>query len=109
MPGKPFEPGDPRCGRKKGSVGGRTRALMELDKLLGKDQNLKHLQAKFQAAFNDDPLEFWRKYIQPNLPKDVDLAVSGGFPSAEQFADVMREAQAEAAKKAGVAGDGSDA
>ena len=61
--------GQPGPGRPKGSVSGRTRALLELDKLLSRPANLRKLREGLQGEFDKDPVRFFRGLIMPLLPR----------------------------------------
>jgi len=63
-----FRPGNTLGGRRKGSVGGRVRALMVLDAMLNEEGNLEHLRAAPQANFSKDPIRFFCSFIMPLLP-----------------------------------------
>ena len=62
-------------GRPKGSPAGRTRALLVLDELLGEADNRDTLRASMQAAFDKNPLKFFRQVVIPLLPK-TSLAIT---------------------------------
>ena len=51
-------------------VSGRTRAVLLIEGLLSKCENLVKLDQAFQAEFDRDPTRFYRTYIVPFLPKD---------------------------------------
>ncbi len=65
----------PGPGRPKGSPAGRTRALLVLDEMLGEVDNRETLRAAMQAAFDKNPLKFFRQVVIPLLPKTA-LAVT---------------------------------
>ncbi len=114
--GKHAKTGGP--GRPKGSVGGRRKMLQALDNFLnqeGREQEMLEAWATYWADgyYNPKtekalpgPVKFWLDLIQPNLPKDIDLDIKGGFPSTETFEAFIRAKQAEAAEKAGVKPEG---
>ena len=68
-----FQPG--QCanphGRPKGSVGGRARALMVLDVMMGEEKNIARLHTALQAEFDKNPVRFFKSIIMPLLPQDV--------------------------------------
>ncbi len=69
---KPGNPGGPGRG-----LGGRTKTLNALDKMLSKAGNMKKFEQALQDRFNEDPLEFWHKYVLPVIPKDATLRIEG--------------------------------
>ena len=46
-------------GRPKGTVSGRQRGLLELDKLLNKPENIEKLVEAWQRQFDTSPAKFW--------------------------------------------------
>ena len=75
---KPGKSGNAK-GRPKGSVGGRARALVMLDKMLGKEGNAKLLEEKLQEEFRADPVRFFKNVVMPLLPKESKVDVGGGI------------------------------
>jgi len=69
---KPGESGNP-AGRPKDSFAGRHQALIVLDKVMAEAKNKKKLAEKFQDAFDSNPLAFFRTYIMPLLPRNINL------------------------------------
>lgn len=65
---KPGNPGGPGRG-----LSGRRKTLDVLDNLLSKAGNQKKLEKAFQEAFDKDPLTFWKTYVMPVLPKEIEL------------------------------------
>ena len=65
-------------GRPKGSPAGRTRALLVLDEMLGEVDNRETLRAAMQAAFDKNPLKFFRQVVIPLLPKTALAATDTG-------------------------------
>ena len=66
---KPGQSGNP-AGRTKGAVGGRTRALLVLDSMLGEERNVERLREALQTMFDKDPAKFFRDIVMPLLPKE---------------------------------------
>jgi hypothetical protein len=66
-------------GRPKGAVGGRARALVELDKMLGQKENAELLAEKLEADFREDPVRFFKTVVMPLLPKESKVDVGGGI------------------------------
>lgn len=62
-------------GRPKGSVGGRTRALMSLDSMLLKKRSQAALVRALEQELKDNPLSFFKTIIMPLLPKESKLAL----------------------------------
>jgi len=60
----------PGPGRPKGSSSGRTKALLVLDEIMGREENLERLRIELQDAFGRKPLGFWLKFVVPLLPKE---------------------------------------
>ena len=60
-------------GRPKGSKSGRSKALLEVDKLISKHKNLRLLRIDLQEKFEKDPGNFFIRYIAPFIPKNVTL------------------------------------
>ena len=65
-----FDGSQPGPGRPRGSGGGRTRVLLELDRLLAKAANTKRLREALQAEFDADPVAFFRRFVMPLLPRE---------------------------------------
>ena len=69
LPG--YRPPAAGVGRTKGSLGGRAKALLLLDKIVGEEC----VQAAIAKAMRDsvlaDPMKFFRQVIMPLLPQDV--------------------------------------
>ena len=63
-------------GRPKGSVSGRTKLIVELDKILAKPKNRKKIREILQQYLDDETLKFYKEIAAPLLPKDIkhDLA-----------------------------------
>ncbi len=66
-------------GRPKGAVGGRARALTELDRMLGQKDNAKLLADKLEEEFRADPVRFFKTVVMPLLPKESKVDVGGGI------------------------------
>lgn len=69
---QPGQSGNPE-GRPKDSFTGRHQALIVLDKVMAEAKNKKKLEEKFQQAFDSNPLAFFRTYIMPLLPRNINL------------------------------------
>lgn len=94
---KPGQSGNP-AGKPKGAVGGRTKALLKLDEIMGKCENLKILGEEFQKAFEAKPLSFFKNYVMPLLPKETTLTGNGiqiniTTPEAESKAEANNRLQ----------------
>ena len=66
--------GNPR-GRPKGTCGGRARALVILDKMLGKKRSEAALMKALEQEFEKDPVRFFKTIVMPLLPKESKLNV----------------------------------
>ena len=73
---KPGQSGNP-LGRKKGSVGGRTRALLELDVILSRKRNSVLLRDALEVEFRKNPVRFFQRFVMPLLPREAKVAVTG--------------------------------
>ena len=67
-------PGGPGKGR---APSGRTKALNVLDALLGEEKNLKLLKKSFLDKFMENPADFFKTYVMPLIPKNVQLDIAG--------------------------------
>jgi len=129
MPGKPFEPGDPRCGRKKGSVGGRKQYFATLDTVYGKE-HAKETWAKhheYWMGYHAETLRllesrdidhvgagirlkefkaYFDTYVAPFMPKNVEVDFSGG---AGGWAAMIAEVKALQDEMAGTNGKAGSA
>jgi len=73
-----FMPGFSGCpGAHKGRYGGRTIALMILDKVIAEQPYQKKLEHAIRAAAMKQPLWFFLKVVVPLLPKEAILRVFG--------------------------------
>jgi hypothetical protein len=69
-------------------------ALQALDNLLAEAGNQRLLRDALQAAFERDPLKFFRVYVMPLMPRDLKLTldaergVVAWKPLAEAFPPV---------------------
>lgn len=87
-----FKPGDPKppgSGMKKGQVCGRKRALGVLDKVATKHLDL--LEKAFSKELIKDPALFWRRYIYPSLPKEMQIEFEGKLTGLEYMAGLLDE------------------
>ena len=106
--GKYLETGGP--GRPKGSVGGRRKALQAMDKLLAEKGSIEALEGAWRKALEKNPLGFWKKVVEPLIPKDMRLELSGhdGGPLlGMSWADFVKHLQAEQDGKTGNGGNGN--
>lgn len=62
-------------GRPKGSCGGRTRALIALDKMIGRKRNEGKIIQALEEYLDEKPLEFFKTIVMPLLPKESKVAV----------------------------------
>lgn len=69
--------GNPK-GRPKGTVGGRHKALIELDKFLAEAETIEALHEGWRKGVKANPLGFWVKVVVPLLPKNIALDIMGG-------------------------------
>ena len=77
VPG-PFEKGGPGGpGRPKGKLGGRALALLRLDKMLARSENLDKLDGALQAEFDLDPVLFFKQIVMPLIPKNQVIKLEG--------------------------------
>lgn len=53
---------------------GRLQALAVLDRMLDRASNKKRLRRALQARFNKDPVAFFKTFVMPFCPKEVDSA-----------------------------------
>lgn len=66
--------GNPR-GRPKGSYGGRARALLALDKMIGRKKNEEKINRALDKYLDDKPLEFFKTIVMPLFPKESKVAM----------------------------------
>ena len=98
-PGRPFKKGE--GGRPKGAVSGRTKALQALDALLKDPANVEKLEAAWQKALDTNALGFWKKIVEPLLPKNATLEVSGSVSVHEVIREAARQINAAAGDQEG--------
>lgn len=72
--GKYAKPGAP--GKKKGAVSGRAKGLAVIDAVIGKAPNLRALREALQAKFDQSPTVFWKEFVVPLLPKEMQIDVN---------------------------------
>ena len=70
----PGQSGNP-AGRVKGSKGGRSLALLTLDRMLAKQSNQAKLAEDLEKEFRANPVRFFKSIIMPLLPREARLAV----------------------------------
>lgn len=76
----PFEKGREKTGgKKKGSVGGRQKAIGLLDQLFSKAKNIKTLKIALQAEFDENPITFFRRYAIDLAPKIQPVSTEYGW------------------------------
>jgi len=66
---KPGQSGNP-AGKAKGTLNGRSRALAALDRIAGKDENVRILAEALEEALRKKPLWFFVNIIMPLLPRE---------------------------------------
>src|ERR1035437_7577132 len=69
----PGQSGNP-SGRGKGAKGGRSRALVTLDKMLAKHANQIALSRALEVELRKESVRFFRTIIMPLLPRESRLA-----------------------------------
>ena len=69
----PGQSGNP-AGRRRGAKGGRSRALMTLDKMLAKHSCQIALSRALEVEFRKEPVRFFRTIIMPLLPRESRLS-----------------------------------
>ena len=70
----PGQSGNP-SGRRRGAKGGRSRALVTLDKMLAKHANQMVLSRAMEVEFRKDAVRFFRTIVMPLLPRESRLAM----------------------------------
>lgn len=70
----PGQSGNP-AGRPKGSLGGRAKALLDLDDVLGREDNREFVRDALQKELRANPLRFFRDIVMPLLPREARLEV----------------------------------
>ena len=60
----------------KGTV--RLKAFILIEKMLAKQGNMKKLAKAFQAAFNEDPVLFYKQFIRPTAEKELIIEPGSG-------------------------------
>lgn len=58
-------------------VSSRTRAIMLLEEVIGRPENMLALDKALQAEFEAGPTRFFRTYVMPFIPKHTKLDVKG--------------------------------
>ena len=66
---KPGQSGNP-AGKAKGTVNGRSRALAALDRIAGKEENVRILADALEESLRKKPVWFFVNIIMPLLPKE---------------------------------------
>ena len=70
----PGQSGNP-SGRTPGVRGGRTHALMTLDRMLAKPANQAFLAKALEEELRKNPLRFFRSIIMPLIPHETRTAI----------------------------------
>ena len=94
-----FLPGNPGSGIGRGLCG-RSKAIRTLDAMLAVEGNQLKLKAALQAAFDKNPLKFFRTIIMPLLPKETRMEmasegkvlwtrISEAYPPPEEPVEVI--------------------
>ena len=68
-----FLPGTVPPHRPKGTVGGRAKALLLLDKIIGEEEVQERMGQAIREAVTSDPMKFFRQIIMPLLPTEVKM------------------------------------
>ena len=66
---KPGQSGNP-AGKPKGAVNGRSRALAALDRITGKEENVRILADALEEQLRKKPVWFFVNIIMPLLPRE---------------------------------------
>lgn len=74
---RPGASGNP-AGRPKGLVSGRSKALGALDRIVGREENIRILEEALDAALRKRPLWFFTNIVMPLLPKESKGVLEGG-------------------------------
>ena len=80
-------------GRPRGNYGGRTLALLTLDRVLAQEKNQEKLAIAFPKEFDENPLGFFTTFVMPLLPKDINLADARGNALADRMAEIFSDEQ----------------
>ena len=68
-------------GRPKGSLSGRGKLALELDKLFGKPKNRRLIREALQRMLEEDPVKFYKQIAEIYMPKEgIPLNVNFGEP-----------------------------
>ena len=68
-----FAPGNQPIPRQKGTVGGRAKALILLDKIIGEEEVQERMGQAIREAVMENPMRFFRQIIMPLLPTEVKM------------------------------------
>lgn len=80
---KPGQSGNPSGGKKPHGFSGRMQALAVLDRVMGKDKNKAKLERYLQKEFDKAPVEFFKTFVMPLLPKESKGLIEGGGRTVE--------------------------
>ena len=73
---KPGQSGNP-AGRKPGSIGGRQKAVLLLDKILAEEDVQAAIQNGLREYFLKKPVQAFRRLVMPLLPRYLKMESSG--------------------------------
>ena len=59
------------CGRPKGLLTGRAKALYALDQVVSKEENIALIEAALEKTLKEKPMWFFINVIMPLLPKET--------------------------------------
>ena len=95
---KPGQSGNPSGGKKPRGFSGRMQALAVLDKVMGEEKNKAKLERFLQKEFDKAPVEFFKTFVMPLLPKESKGLIEGGGRTVEwrSILDIGSEAPAVA-------------
>lgn len=59
------------CGRPKGLLTGRAKALYALDQVVSKEENIELIEGALEKTLREKPMWFFINVIMPLLPKET--------------------------------------
>ncbi len=93
-----FAPGNP--GKPPGALGGRGKALLTLDRMMGKEKNQERLAEALQDEFDRDPIRFFKTILMPLFPQNIKLDLQQGAQPWGSLEDMIkRRREIDAAKE----------